>query len=295
MIKKQTVEFVRAALESNGAQMSSGTTDLIIETFRDENDDLLKKATLAAVKESKFRISLAAIAEHLALLKPSANDDHPSPEEAWALVPKSEAETTYLSDEMLDAIYRGDVNTYLERDDFIGAERTFKKLYAENVAKSRAMGRKPTWRASVGHDPSLRLDGLEKAVSRGIISSEKATDFDPQNKAIYLSAEKNYILKLPAERRNLLAERVGQLDHAILQLVEAQDKADTVGWKPEREPTQARLNDPYWIQQAEKLGLTVYEYLVFPAPPHVAQKVHEQLSAQYGFDLRKGAARAATR
>lgn len=287
-LNDQAMKFVLSVFEQSGAQLTPELSELIDLAFAGCDSQIVMQAALEATKQARGRITIADVQKQIDLLSTATADDHPSPEEAWALVPKSEAETTYLSDEMLDAIYRGDVNTYLERDDFIGAERTFKKLYAENVAKSRATGRKPTWRASVGHDPSLRVDGLEKAVSRGIISSEKATDFDPQNKAIYLSAEKNYILKLPAEQRKALTGRVEQIDQVFLQLVEAQSTEKTTAWKPEREPSQAELNDPHWQKTAAQYGISVYDFLVFPMRPEISKKMHEHLSKQYGFKLTFG-------
>jgi hypothetical protein len=284
MKMKETVKFIIAALESNGIAVSPTMSELVLAMFHNEPDDLVKAAALAAIKESKHKTTLASIAEQLALLKPPDAFDHVSPEEAWALVPKDERETSHLSDEMLDAIYRGAVNEYLERDDYIGAERAFKKLYAENIAKSRAINNKPIWRVSLGHDTSMRVIGLERAVSKGAVNSDQAITHDPTNQAIYIAAEKTYIEKLPEKRRLTLAGRVEHLQKSLLALVEAQDKVrnDDI-----EEPCPSRMKDPIIISKAAELGLSSYEYLVRPCPPHVAAKVHAQLSKQYEIDLSK--------
>lgn len=285
MLDKKTIDFVIAALQASGGVTGTGTTSLLLSMFKDEDPELLKKATILATQESKFKVSLAAIADKLAALKPKTAADHPSPEEAWALLPKSEAETGYLTEEMIDAIYRAGVNDYLSREDFIGAERAFKTLYAENLSKSRAANRKPKWQASLGHDKSIRVSGLEMAVQRGILTADEAIRHDFENEAIYLSAEREHIRRLPEAQRKQLNGRVEHLTEQLKLLAESA-KPESSSHEVLHEPCPIRMKDPYVIEKAKSSGLTPYEYLVVPAPPHVAAKVHAQLSKQFNIDLR---------
>ena len=286
-IERNAFEFVLAAFEQGGTQPTPELARLVQMTFASVDQTLLMQAAVEAMKTTRGRLTIGDLQKQVDLLKPSSGEDHPSAEEAWSLLPKSEDETTFLTDEMQDASFRGGIGSYLEREDFIGAERAFKKLYDENVSKSRAAGRKASWRVSLGHDSSMRVGGLEKAVSKGVINSDKAIGFDPDNEAIYLSAEKQFISKLPDEKRKALAGRAEYLHKTILQLAEASNEPTD----PEDKPSEARMNDPYVIQRAASLGLSPYEYLVRPCPPEVANKVHAQLSKQYGVNLEPVTAR----
>lgn len=284
-LNDQAMKFLLSVFEQSGTQPTPELTDLIDFTFGGRDSQLVMQAGLEAMKQVRGRVTVGDIQKQLDVLAPRAVDDHPSAEEAWSLIPQSEDETSFTTKEMDDACARGGIRNYLERRDFIGAERAFKKLYEENVAKSRAAGQKAVWQVSLGHDKSMRVVGLEKAVSRGVIQSDRATEVDPDNEAIYLSAEKQFILSLPAEKRKELTGRVEFLQENIKQLAEAKDSDSSTYWKAEEEPSKERINDPHTIARAESLGLTPYEYLVRPCPPHVAAKVHAQLSKQYGIDL----------
>ena len=282
-IETQALKFILTAFEQNGTQMTPEFARLLKIAFSFVDPGTLMQATVEAMKSAKGRLTIAEIQKHVDLLAPRTPDKHSSAEEAWALIPKNEQETAYLTEEMRDAMNRGGIADFLERSDFIGAERAFKKLYDENVAKSRATGRKPIWHIELGHDSSMRVLGLEKAVSRGIVKADTAINYDPQNEAIYLSAERNYIEKLADGERKQLAGRLLFLTGEINKL------ADNIGNKPvyEYEPTEAELNDPYTQSQAAILGLSVWEYKVIPAPAKIAAKVHAQLSKQYGINLEK--------
>jgi len=282
---KEALKFLLAVFEQSGSQSTPELARLIELTFGEYDSQLLMKAGVEAMKKSKGRVTIAELQKHVDLLRPTDADEHPSAEEAWALVPHSEDDTTHMTTEMMDAVSRGGVNTYLERQDFIGAERAFKRLYDENVSKSRAAGSKAKWRLTIGHDRSRRVGGLEKAVSKGVINSDQACENDLDNEAIYLSAEKQFILRLPEAKQQALSNRLTLLQTSIKQLVAAREESTNAEWKPEREPSKERLSDPRIIARAASLGLTPYEYLVIPMPPQIAAKVHAQLSKQYGINL----------
>lgn len=283
-ISKPTLKFILAIFEQGGTPATPELARLVEMTFAGMDETTLQKAAVEAMKTVRGRITVADLQKHFDLVRVPTPDEHPSAEEAWALVPKDEDETSHMTAEMKDALYRGNVYDYLNRDDHFGAERTFKKLYDENVAKSRARGQKAVWQVTLGHDRSKRVLGLERAVSRGIISSDDAYAHDPDNQAIYLSAEKTFLLSLPPENRKALSGKIGQLDDKI-KLLAAEEKEDTP-WKPDYEPTEAEMSRPHVLAAAKKFGITPYEYLVRPAPAHVAAKVHAILSKEYGIDLR---------
>ena len=280
-ITEQAMSLILSVFEQGGTQPTPEFTALIDMTFGECDSMLLMKAAVETMKNAKGRITISDIQKQVDLHRPMSKDDHPSAEEAWTMLPKSEDQTTFLTEEMQDAMNRAGVNEFLERDDYIGAERAFKKVYTEAIAKSVASGRKADWHVSLGHDQSQRVVGLERAVSNGLIDAEKASDYDTDNYAIYLSAEKQHINRLPDSEKKRLEGRVAFLSKTILQLAEAKTEKQEIDY----EPNSAQLTDPYTIERAASLGLSPYEYLVRPCPPHVAAKVHAQLSKQYNVDL----------
>lgn len=290
--EQQTFKFVLSAFEQGGTQVTPDFARLLKIAFAQVDSNTLMQATVEAMKTAKGRLTIAEIQKHVDLLASRTPDKHPSAEEAWALIPKNENDTVHVTNEMRDAMHRGGVNDFLERSDFIGAERAFKKLYDENVAKSRATGRSPIWHIELGHDPSLRVMGLERAISKGVINSTEAIGHDPANEAIYLSAEREHIRKLPDNEQKRLTDRVLFLTGELNKL------ADEISnqLKYDDEPTEAEMNDPYLQARAAELGLTVWEYKVRPCPKY--KEVHALLAKQYGFSLAsvtKGKRNAATR
>ncbi len=280
-IEQATLKFMLAAFEQGGTESTPEFARLLKLSFDKVDSGILMNATVEAMKTTKGRLTIGDVQKQVDLLSPKTADDHPSAEEAWAAIPKSERETAYLTREMMDAIQRGGINDYLNRGDFIGAERAFKRLYDENVAKSRAVARKAVWQVTLGHDSSMRVLGLERAVLRGVIKSDEAIGYDSKNEAIYLSAERQAIARLPESQQKALSVRTLYLTDAITKLAD-----ETPGkTEYEYEPTEAELNDPYFQKQAASLGLTVWEYKVRPCPPEVAARVHAQLSKQYGINL----------
>lgn len=280
-VTREVGMFLMSVFEQSGVAVTPELSKLIDMSFGTADQKLLMKAAVEAMKTARGRITIAEIQKHLDLLSPRNPDEHPSPEEAWSLVPKSEYESAMLTQEMTDAYFRGGIRDYLERDDHWNAEKTFKKLYDENVSKSRAAGRKAVWAATMGSDKTMRVIGLEKAVSMGRMTSDMATNLDPQNQAIYLATERSYLEKLPDTQQKALAGRIKQLSNNLILLAEAKDNPEYDKPDPEK------MKDPDLATKANQLGLSAYEYLL--PMKHLSlekrQAVFDKLNAQFGIKL----------
>lgn len=91
------------------------------------------------------------------------DDGHPGPEEAWAMIPKSEHESGLWTQEMSQAYFAG-ANLLL--DDPISARMAFKESYTRLLSETRAFKRRPKWSITLGHDQRHRQAIARQAVDR---------------------------------------------------------------------------------------------------------------------------------
>lgn len=109
-------------------------------------------------------------------------------EEAWAMLPKNEADSVVWTAEMAEALRTA--QPLLDDGDRVGARMAFKQAYDRLVAQARDAGRPADWQVSLGHDPRSRDAALREAVERGRIPFDYAQVVSP---------------KLPAPSQDVLA------------------------------------------------------------------------------------------
>lgn len=118
-------------------------------------------------------------------------DGRPGPEEAWAMMPQSEAATVVWTAEMsLAAGVAGPL-----RDSPVQARMAFVEKYREEVRKARESGTPVTWRVSLGHDALGREAPILEAVQKGRLSKERAALFLPYVSALSLEEVKQMLLE----------------------------------------------------------------------------------------------------
>lgn len=121
-------------------------------------------------REVKGRLTLADIVTRI-------DDGRPGPEEAWAQIPKSEAETVVWCEEAAQAY--GVALPLLEEGDHVGARMAFREAYAKRVADARTSGKPVQWLVSLGHDQRGRQEAIAQAVTQGRIAHDYALSFSP--------------------------------------------------------------------------------------------------------------------
>ena len=104
-------------------------------------------------------------------------DGRPGVEEAWAMMPQSESQSSVWTDEMAAAF--GVAAGLLEDGDKVAARMAFKERYADLVNKARESGRPPNWSASLGHDPHGRESAVKQAVENGRLTIAQAVEYCP--------------------------------------------------------------------------------------------------------------------
>jgi hypothetical protein len=119
--------------------------------------------------ELNGRLTLAAIVERV---EEAQADGWPGPNEAWAAVgDRGEADTMVCVQEAFTAL---DSALPLMDSDAVAARMAFLESYKRLVAKAKADGRRPEWRASLGHDRAGRQRALLQAVERGWLPRAEA-------------------------------------------------------------------------------------------------------------------------
>lgn len=175
-------------LLSRGAYATSPTnTALWFRALSAHDLPTVKAAFDAHVKDPQRGRFVPTPADIIAQIA-EVDDGRPGAEEAWAMVPKSEAESAVWTTEASQAF--GVAVHLLDAGDKVAARMAFKETYLRMVTQARSVGRPVEWMVSLGHDPRGRDSVLTQAVEAGRISLERARGFSAM---------------LPAPRADLLA------------------------------------------------------------------------------------------
>ena len=103
------------------------------------------------------------------------DDGRPGPDEAWSMIPRSEADSTVWTDEIAQAWGVAE-----KASDRTAQRAAFREAYMAAVAKARDERRPVNWFASLGWDVRGREAALALAVQKGRISIGYARDLAPQ-------------------------------------------------------------------------------------------------------------------
>lgn len=152
-MKKIAITF-----EVAGTTLSEAAIEVIVADLSTYPPEAVSLALDKCRSEVKGRLTPAHIIERI-------NDGRPGVEEAWNMLPKTEAETAVLTTEIMEAF--GACVSMMDDGDMIGARMAFKEKYTAVLSDARAMGAPVKWQASLGHSVSGRECVLREAVNRG--------------------------------------------------------------------------------------------------------------------------------
>ena len=166
-------QAITGLAELHGKTLSNLAAELFEKALKDYPEhDILLALTRCLKDLSHFPTPAEVIAR--------VDDGHPGPEEAWALVPKNEADSAVWTQEMREAFFAG--ASSLIDDDPIAARMAFKETYAKLLTQSRMKRKKAKWELSLGHDQRGRQAAAILAVDRGYLpSSEVAHLIEDRN------------------------------------------------------------------------------------------------------------------
>lgn len=166
------VRAIAVCAELTGTQLSEHA----MRAFALDLGEHPKAAVLAALdrcrREIRGRLTLADVIARI-----QDADGRPGVEEAWSMIPRDEADSVVLTDEM--AMAMGAALPLLAAGDDVGARMAFKEVYSREVTQARAAGRPVHWFASLGHDTAGREPVIRQAVQQGRLTRAQAVKHLP--------------------------------------------------------------------------------------------------------------------
>lgn len=158
--------LLTASAQAMGHDLTLDAARLIAKDLEGYAPAQIEQA-LAKVRRKGGRFGTAAIMGYL-----QAMDGRPSADAAWAEMPKDEADTGVISNEMSAAW--AVASELWEGGDRVGAQIAFKREYAALVDRARDAWHVAYWFASLGHDPGRRSGAIVKAVDLGRLELKSA-------------------------------------------------------------------------------------------------------------------------
>lgn len=167
MTSSTVIEAVAVTAELTGTSLSPAATKILCEELAPYPEKQVLGALVRCRRELKGRLSLSEILSRL-------DDGRPGPEEAFAMLPRNEAQTVVWTTEMQKA---WGVSHMV--DDQVAARMAFKEAYTKIIAEARANGDPVVWQPSIGHDPLGREGPLREAAEKGRLSTHHVQSLLP--------------------------------------------------------------------------------------------------------------------
>lgn len=164
---QKILEQLAGTAELMGQQLSPNAAAMMVNDLSEYNPSLIVEALSALRKDAKARFSIGAIIEKIESLTPNGR---PSPEEAWAMVPKDENTSVVMTNEMLRAL--GVVQQLIDDGDMVAARMAFKESYSSIVSFNKLHGIKCEWIPSLGFNKEGRIPVLAEALRLGRMSQD---------------------------------------------------------------------------------------------------------------------------
>lgn len=161
---RRLIEAVAVTAELTGTEFTKPAARVFAQDLERYPIEQVLGALERCRRELRTRMTIADVVSRL-------DDGRPGAEEAWSMVPMSEADSVVWNNEIAEAY--GVVAGMLP-DDAIGARMAFKETYTAIVARARDRGDPPHWFPSFGRDKSGRAIAVRQAAERKRISVGRA-------------------------------------------------------------------------------------------------------------------------
>lgn len=175
--KTELVKACAVTAELTGTEMTDAAAEVMVDDLAVYPPEQVFSALTRCRRELRGRLTLSEIIARL-------DDGRPGPEEAWAEIPKDEADSVVWTAEMRTAF--GAAQPLLADGDEIAARMTFKEVYTAEITRARAERRPPRWELSQGYNHQGRHDAhagrklaITKAIERGRINEQTAVALLP--------------------------------------------------------------------------------------------------------------------
>lgn len=160
---EQLLQAIAVTAELTGTDLSPPAARMMAIDLAAYPEAHVMGALTRCRRELKGRLTPSEVISRL-------EDGRPGPEEAWAMLPQSEAATVVWTAEMQTAAgVAGPL-----RDNLVQARMAFVEKYREEVRKAREAGVPVRWVVSEGHDPHGREAPILEAIQKGRIAASRA-------------------------------------------------------------------------------------------------------------------------
>lgn len=162
-LSAKTIRALKATVELCGSTFSEEAAEIFLEDITGYPEHQLIGALARCRREVRGRLTPKDVIDRL-------EDGRPTPDEAWAQVPKSERDSVVWTNEMAHA-WSIAAPAWFDGDR-MGAARAFREAYIRAVSSSRDRRIQPEWTVSLGDDRHQAYNVIEAAVRDRKISIE---------------------------------------------------------------------------------------------------------------------------
>jgi hypothetical protein len=161
---------VAVTAELTGTNLSETAIQVMLDDLARYPEPQVMGALTRCRRELKGRMTIADVLTRL-------DDGRPGVEEAWAMLPKDEADTAVWTEEMSKAA--SVTHDLLDAGDAVGARMAFKEVYQRLCQEARDCRLPVAWSVSLGWDVAGRESAIRAAVEKGRLTSAQATVYLP--------------------------------------------------------------------------------------------------------------------
>lgn len=172
---KKIIQAIAVTAELTQTQLSGVAMASMADSLMSQYSE---QSILAALDRCKNELP-GRLTQHAVIERIEQSDGRPGANEAWgiALAAFDEAATVILNEEINEAMAAA--RPVMDEGDEVGARMAFRDAYDRIVRKNRMNGINPRWYPSLGHDPLLRVDAIQLAESRGLLTRSQAAAYLP--------------------------------------------------------------------------------------------------------------------
>ncbi|MDH4172195.1 MAG: hypothetical protein OEW90_01020 [Betaproteobacteria bacterium] len=157
MATKTLLQALAVTCELTNTQISTAAAQVMASDLSKYPEDQVLAALVRCRRELKGRLTIADVLQRL-------QDGRPGPEEAWSIIPHTEAMSAFWTDEMRAAYFVA--RPLIESGDMVQARMAFLETYRSTVQFARDAHRPVAWQFTPGTDKAGRelvvIDALEK-------------------------------------------------------------------------------------------------------------------------------------
>lgn len=169
-VSQALLDAIAVTAELTGTQLTKPAARVMAEDLARYPEAEILSALTRCRRELRGRLTIADVLTRI-------DDGRPGPEEAWAMLPQSEADSVVWTDEMRMA--HGTAYALIRDGETVAARMAFLERYRTLCREARDAGTPVRWEPSLGHDPNGREAVLIEAQRLGRLKAEHVAGLLP--------------------------------------------------------------------------------------------------------------------